>query len=90
MQRTLIPRKEWRNYLGKLQLKCPICGSWFSLGKDIDVTTNGSVQSVLYHFCDDDDQDASKGWTVLAQLEGWGNEKTETLVTDMSEDEDGV
>lgn len=61
------PQRWWRRRLGRTQLMCPKCFSWFTLGKDFKIDREGNVNSVVYHVCEDD----KNGWVVLPQLEGY-------------------
>lgn len=56
-----------RRFGGRIQLLCPKCYSWFTLGKDFTIDSDGNVDSTVYHVCDDD----KTGWVVLPKLEPW-------------------
>ena len=63
-------QQNWRVRLGSTWLKCPLCDKWFKVPSDIEIDDKGNLSAVIYHFCDDEENE-HQGWTVLAQLEGW-------------------
>lgn len=64
----------WRKRLGRVQLRCPYCDSFFKVPKDVKFNSQGYASSSIYHFCDDEDieiADDSLGWVVWAHLVGY-------------------
>lgn len=66
-------QRNWRKRFGKVQLLCPRCFSWFTLGSDFEIDSQGNVSDVVYHVCDGGEyEEDHEGWVVLPRLEGWG------------------
>jgi hypothetical protein len=64
--------RTWRNRFGKVQLKCPYCFKWFTLGSEFKIDDDGNVDQVIYHICESDNAPADRlGWVVAVQLKGW-------------------